>query len=54
MNPPTRAWPNGTVAGILLALFLMVPLFVAIFMDVDSGRNQPTAVSQSVFPGPGH
>lgn len=34
MRQPLQPWPSGVKAGLLLALVLAIPLFVAIFADV--------------------
>ena len=53
MYAPTRPLPNGTLIGVVLALFLIVPLFIAILVDVNS-RTDKAAHSEAVFPGPRH
>lgn len=43
--------PHGLIAGLFIAVLLMLPLFIAIFMDVDSSRTSGTPEVEINFPG---
>ncbi len=50
MQPPAPAWPRGAVAGLLLALSLAIPLFVAIFADVAASADPNPKVAEAEIP----
>lgn len=50
MQQPVHAWPRGAVAGVLLALIVGIPLFVAIFADVTAGGSPNPKVAEIEAP----
>lgn len=48
MQQPQQFWPRGVKAGLLLALVLAIPLFVAIFADVHD--SAVTAITEAELP----
>lgn len=43
MQQPVNHWPRGATAGVLLALFLAIPLFAAILADVNASGDADAA-----------